>query len=312
MQDVPVDAFSALFAEFTPNARAFFAGNLCTRVEFDDVEERGHLHVLRGGVLKVTRPGVEAVTLDRPSMLLWPRRVPHRFEPDAKRGADLVCATIDLGAGAGNPLAAALPDVLILPIDRMPTIAPTLDLLFGEAFAARGGRQAALDRLFEYLLVQVFRDIVDEGRVSAGVLAALADPHLRPVLAAMHERPGRLWSLDALAELAGQSRTRFAEHFRAVVGATPIDYLTRWRMTVAQGLLRRGKPAKAVAAAVGYDSAAAWSRAFSKTVGLSPRDYLARSRSPAPAKDGDAQPGPNKYRKESGLPPQFEADRKIR
>lgn len=88
----------------------------------------------------------------------------------------------------------------------------------------------------------------------------------------MHERPERAWTLDDLAEIAGMSRTRFATHFRTVVGRTPIDYLTRWRMTLGRQLLASGKPVKIVAAKMGYDSAAAFSRVFAKVTGHAPRD----------------------------------------
>ena len=71
------------------------------------------------------------------------------------------------------------------------------------------------------------------------------------------------------------SRTRFAAHFRAVVGKTPIDYLTLWRMTIARQLLAKGKPVKSVANAVGYDSAAAFSRVFARVTGQPPRDLVA-------------------------------------
>jgi AraC-like DNA-binding protein len=91
----------------------------------------------------------------------------------------------------------------------------------------------------------------------------------------VHEAPEKPWSLEDLADLAGMSRTRFAAHFRAVVGKTSIDYLTLWRMTIARQLLAKGKPVKSVANAVGYDSAAAFSRMFARVTGHSPRDLVA-------------------------------------
>jgi transcriptional regulator GlxA family with amidase domain len=136
------------------------------------------------------------------------------------------------------------------------------------------GRQIALDRLFEYLIVQLIRHIIDEGLVTSGVLAALVDPRLARAVTAMHDAPERMWTLDDLAEVAGMSRTQFARHFRSVTGATPMDYLTLWRMTMTQNLLRRGKSIKAVASAVGYDSPAALTRTFGKVIGTSPREWL--------------------------------------
>ena len=104
------------------------------------------------------------------------------------------------------------------------------------------------------------------------MLAGLADPRLAKALTAIHDAPKKSWTLDDLAGIAGMSRTRFAEHFRARIGQTPIDYLTVWRMTVARQLLARGKPVKSVALQVGYQSAAAFSRVFSRVTGQAPRN----------------------------------------
>jgi transcriptional regulator GlxA family with amidase domain len=87
----------------------------------------------------------------------------------------------------------------------------------------------------------------------------------------MHETPKKSWTLDDLADIAGMSRTRFAAHFRTRIGQTPIEYLTVWRMTVAGQLLASGKPVKSVAQQVGYQSAAAFSRVFSRVTGQAPR-----------------------------------------
>lgn len=273
-----MDHFAALFRHFTPTAQAFFSGNLCACVAFDDADGMGHLHIFKGGRLTVTRAAAPPLQLSEPAILLMPRHVPHRFVPDPDIGADLICATIQIGGGQGNPIALGLPDLLVIPFDRIATIETTLDLMTDEAFAARDGRQVALDRLFEYLIVQIIRHVIAEGLVSGGALAALADPRLARVLTAMHDRPDRPWTLDDLAEVAGMSRTAFARHFRGVSGSTPMDYLTRWRMTIAQNLLRKGTSIKAVASAIGYESPAALSRTFAKIFGSSPRQWLETQR----------------------------------
>lgn len=269
-----MDHFAALFSHAAPAARTFFTGNLCRTAEFDD---GGHLHLLKSGALTLSQHGEADIALDAPTLLFFPSGRPHRFLVDPARGANLACANVDLGGGAGNPIAEGLPDLIVLPLANHPSLAPVCDMLFAEAFAEAGGRQTALDRLFDYLLILIVRHAVASGLVDGGVLAGLSDPRLARALTAIHDAPGRPWSLEDLAGAAGMSRTRFAEQFRMVVGRTPIDYLTHWRMMVARRLLAKGKPVKTVAAEVGYDSAAAFSRVFSKVVGHSPRETEAQA-----------------------------------
>jgi AraC-like DNA-binding protein len=263
-----MDPFAALFAHVTPRAQTFFTGTLCKTVQYPDV---GHLHFLKDGKLTLVQTGQSDLQVDEPTLLFFPRGRVHSFVVSPERGADLVCATVELGGTEGNPIGQGLPELVILPLASHPTLIPVCNLLLGEAFSERGGRQEALDRLFDYLLILIVRHVVESGGVSTGVLAGLADPRLAKALTAMHEAPKKSWTLDDLAGIAGMSRTRFAEHFRTRIGQTPIDYLTVWRMTVACQLLARGKPVKSVALQVGYQSAAAFSRVFSRVTGQAPR-----------------------------------------
>ena len=260
---------NALFAHVTPRARTFFTGTLCKTVQYPDV---GHLHFLKDGELTLIQAGHSDLKFDEPTLLFFPRGRVHSFAGDPKRGADLVCATVELGGVEGNPIGQGLPELVVLPLASHPALAPICDLLLGEAFSEHAGRQEALDRLFDYLLILIVRHVVGSGMVATGVLAGLADPRLAKALTAIHEAPKKSWTLDDLAGIAGMSRTRFAEHFRARIGQTPIDYLTVWRMTVARQLLARGKPVKSVALDVGYRSAAAFSRVFSRVTGQAPRN----------------------------------------
>ena len=264
-----MDSFASLFSHATPTARTFFSGTLCQGMTFAD---GGYLHLLRGGSLTLAREGEIDLALTEPTLLFFPRERSHRFVVDAERGADLVCANVDLGNAEGNPIGQGLPDLVVLPIADHPGLAPICKLLTDEAFSDGDGKQVALDRLFDYLLILIVRHVVQSGVVPTGVLAGLADPRLARALTAMHDAPRKPWTLDALAEIAGMSRTRFADHFRKIVGRTPLDYLTSWRMTMARRLLSRGKPVKLVAAQVGYSSPAAFSRVFSRMVGQAPRD----------------------------------------
>ncbi len=269
-----MDRLSALFERFTPKARVFYTGNLCQLADFDADDDIGYIHILKSGRLTVSSQRGPDMLFDEPTVMFLPRSRFHRFLPDASCGSDLVCASVDLGGRRGNPLALGLPDMILIPFHQIKELSATIGLLMDEAFSEQSARQAALDRLMEYFLILLLRHVIDSGLVTGGILAAMADPRLGLAVVAMHERPERMWSLEDLAQTAGMSRARFAGHFRDVVGRTAMDYLSFWRITVAQQMLRQGKPLKYVAPAVGYDSPAALGRVFTKIVGQSPRTWL--------------------------------------
>jgi AraC-like DNA-binding protein len=151
--------------------------------------------------------------------------------------------------------------------------AAVLELLFNEAMAQNCGRQAMIDRLFEVVLIQVLREIMEQDKAQVGMLAGLAHRQLRLAIVAMHEQPQSEWSLEDLAAASGMSRSAFAKGFREAVGVTPGVYLQRWRVGLAQKALLQGKRLKLIAQDVGYGSEAALSRAFKAQSGKSPREW---------------------------------------
>ncbi len=269
------DRLEALLANFSVTARTFQAGNLCGINPLQSDGVHGQLHLIRSGEVEVRHATGAPVRIKQPSLLLYPRPLAHQFVTDLEHGADFVCAHLSFEGGDANPIAAALPPFVCLPLAKLPGSETVLQLLFAEAGAQYCGRQAVLDRLFEVLLIQVLRQLMEQGDAHAGMLAGLAHPQLRRVLVAMHEQPGRDWSLEDLAQVAGMSRSAFANGFRAAVGVTPGDYLQRWRIGLAQQALRRGRALKFIAQEVGYGSEAALSRAFKAQNGMSPRAWRA-------------------------------------
>jgi AraC-like DNA-binding protein len=188
----------------------------------------------------------------------------------------MACATVVFNAAASNPIARALPAVVIMPLSDVEGAAPVLDVLFREAFAnAACGRGHVVNRLFEVVLILILRTLMNRGTVEEGLLAGMAHPRLAKALVAIHEAPHQSWSLDQLAAKAGMSRSHFATVFNQIVRTPPGDYLTCYRISVAQDLLRRGESVKSIAAAVGYGSTAALSRAFTAVTSQSPRAWKA-------------------------------------
>ncbi len=122
------------------------------------------------------------------------------------------------------------------------------------------------------ILVQALRLHLDEGK-GVGWLFALSDKHVGAAMAAIHREPARHWTVEALAVEVGMSRSSFAARFRQRVGDGPIEYLTRWRMLLAGRDLSRGEPVGAVARSLGYASESAFSTAFRRVIGRSPRRH---------------------------------------
>jgi len=271
-----MDTLSPLISRFSLSASVFYSGVLCQSTTFAPQSGLGYLHVLREGAVAVAGPDGTTLEIVEPSLLLYPRPCAHRFNFSNESSAKLVCAMIDFGVGEGNPVIAALPEALLIRLSDMPEADPLLSLMFAEAFDEAPGRQTAIDRLMEYFLILVFRHVILAKLVGESILAGLADPRLKKALSAIHERPEFDWTIEELAKEAGMSRARFAAHFRETTGTTPLDYLTEWRIGLAQTMLKKGKPLKIIAPAVGYSSAIGLSRAFVRRMGISPGEWLQR------------------------------------
>jgi AraC-like DNA-binding protein len=111
-----------------------------------------------------------------------------------------------------------------------------------------------------------------------GWLRAIFDPQIGTALSAVHDKVDNLWTVGSLAEAAGMSRSAFAIRFKELLGQTPLEYVTEWRMQKGMQLLeRRDRKLLDVARAVGYESDAAFSKAFKRVVGYSPGEYLKRN-----------------------------------
>lgn len=280
---VPIDRLSGLLDRFRIRAQLHHSGELCGLNHFDAGEGHGYLHVLRRGKLEVSHPGARGLPrrmrFDEPALLLYPRPCTHRFHNPPADGPDFTCARLLFDGGADNPLARALPPLIALPLARVPGLHSALELLFAETERVRCGQRLLADRLFEIVVLQLLRWLLDhpgEAGIRPGLITGLSDPRLARALVAMHEHPGESWTLERMAEHAGMSRTAFANAFRDVVGQTPADYLSGWRIALAQSRLREGRPIKILADELGYANPSALSRAFAAKVGMSPRGWLAR------------------------------------
>jgi AraC-like DNA-binding protein len=169
----------------------------------------------------------------------------------------------------------ALPRILRIPLGEGPAVGWMRNLMLAgnvETAAKRPGGATVLTRLSELLFVEALRHYVQslpDG--TAGWLAALRDRFVGRALALMHECPGYDWSVDELAEKASLSRSALAQRFTQLIGQPPMQYLTHWRLTIAAQRLREEKTGIArIATDIGYDSEAAFNRAFKRELGHTP------------------------------------------
>jgi AraC-like DNA-binding protein len=274
------DQLSTLLTQFSLSAGVFYNGNLCGIAQFgDNGDLHGHLHLLRSGKLRVHLPNGAVRLVEAPSVLCFPRAMRHRFQADPGEDVELTCASLQFQGGLDNPVAQAMPELIVMHVDELAHAAPLLAWLCAEAFEPAEGRIAVLNRLFELLIIQILRHLIHQGKSESGLLAGLADRRLALAFEAMHRHPESAWTIEAMAAVAGMSRARFAAHFRATVGVPPLDYLTRWRLTLAQRQLLAGHPMKLIANDVGYDSPSALARTFRRRLGCSPAGWLGQQRS---------------------------------
>jgi AraC-like DNA-binding protein len=190
----------------------------------------------------------------------------------------VVCGFLGCDKLEGNPLAAALPPVLRFDTRQGAAAAwmkSSLEFAASEIAARRAGSETVLAKLSELLFVEALRRYVESlPQEQTGWMAGLKDPFVSRALSLMHERVAREWTVDDLGRAVGLSRSALAERFTRLIGEPPMRYLARWRIQVAAHQLRNSDtPLVRIAEQVGYESEAAFNRAFKRSFGVPPATW---------------------------------------
>lgn len=196
-------------------------------------------------------------------------------------GTSLTCGVFLLHDTHLNPLFGALPPLLHVSAgreSRLHNVHRVADLLAHEMSRPSLGGRYVIDRLLELLCTEAVRSHMDEGvHPEIGWFRGLKDPTVGRALGLIHAQPGEPWSIRLLAETVAMSPSRFAARFALALGESPMAYVTKWRMNVAARLLvDTDQGLGSVAAHIGYENVAAFSRAFKKHMGVSPAAWRAR------------------------------------
>lgn len=233
----------------------------------------GDAHVLSSA------PGMRgALDLSRFDIALHAQRPFAITMGDRPDPARFVCGFLGCDARPFNPLLNALPRVIHVSDRTGGALQTFVQFAIAESNDPRPGGEAVLGRLSELMFVDVVRRYLETLPADrTGWLAGLREPFVGKALAALHRAPAREWTLEALSREVGLSRSALAERFTEYVGQPPMQYLTNWRMQLAANHLLAGTdPVAAIAERVGYESEAAFSRAFKKSVGTPPSQWRKR------------------------------------
>lgn len=221
-----------------------------------------------------SEPGLAAASGARLSVVLSrrPRQLAYGGGGATTR---LVCGYLACDARLARILLAGLPRVVKVNVRGSPAgtwLEASVRYALGEARSPRPGGAGVLAKLAEVLFIEVLRMHMNEqGEGRTGWLAGVGDRIVGAALNALHKEPARAWTLEELARAAGTSRSVLAERFQQLVGSSPMQYLTQWRMLLAANHLRGSNaPLTHVAQEVGYQTDTAFSRAFRREFGVPP------------------------------------------
>ncbi|MDB5807868.1 MAG: AraC family transcriptional regulator [Betaproteobacteria bacterium] len=263
---------------------AAIEGEPAVRMETGDIVifPHGDAHVISSA------PGLTPPPFDPQWMLAMrnqPRPIPVSFRtptdfsigtPAPEMPVHVACGFLGCDLKPFNPLIATLPRLLHLPAaDNGAWVAQVISQAVEASHHKRPGGDAVLERISELMFVDALRRHAERLPESgAGWLAGLRDRHVGRALSLMHAQPGRAWTMDALAREVALSRSAFHDRFNRFVGQPPMQYLAQWRMQAAATLLRESRaPVVTIAHEVGYESEAAFTRAFKRAVGAPPAGW---------------------------------------
>jgi len=226
----------------------------------------------RGHLLR-SAPGVPSLGRvdELPQEFLSPNYTVLRHRGIGAR-VELICGVLSVDGSASRLLLELLPSVVHVDSRQGGTwMAAMLALTTEELTHARPGGAAITTRLADILVIQSIRTWLDAQQVTTGWLGAMRDPQLGAAITAVHREPGRPWTVATMAHEAAMSRSAFSARFTDIVGEPAMQYVTRVRMHVAADRLGYGRATvREVAAELGYDSEASFSRAYKREVGVSP------------------------------------------
>lgn len=297
-QSATGDPLSTLLRELRFGARVFFRSQYCGQW---GVNTSGHqqiaFHLIAEGESWLHGFSENPQRLIAGQLVMFPHDSKHllsnsekrseenriNIEPPEKiegRATRLICGLFTFDQVAVKPLLANLPDAVVLDLskDSNPSVRTLVNHWMFEAANDQVGSDVAVDRLAELVFIEILRSEIRKGSLD-GAFGALGDTQLSKVLTLIHQQPGASHSVTAMAELAGMSESAFAQKFKRLVGMSCGKYIKHWRMqTAARALAESRRSITDIADATGYESEAAFRKAFRAHFDISPGRYRRENR----------------------------------
>ncbi len=288
-----MDALTALVNVLNLHAKLVYSGGVCGRWLMDHNSDSSvWFHLVSKGQGWVHSPSWQTpLLLESGDLILFlPHAARHFLSYSAEHlpcdavdtrltgwesgESGFVCGEIEL-ATLRSLLWQALPAEIVIKKNQVGDIlAKLIELVISEASGQRFGSDSVVERLCDSLFVLVIRHCIEENLVQDGVFAAMQDKRLATVLSLIHQQPWQPWTIAELCSRAGLSKTVLSEKFAALIGSSPIKYLIAWRLQIAaQWLKEPNMTIERVAERCGYDSAAAFSKAFKRCFKISPSTF---------------------------------------
>ncbi len=242
-------------------------------------------HLVTTGSCMLNVPGYLQTEFNAGDLIIFPRELEHKMWPieaqqgeqahlaysTERQGTGMLCGEVSMMHLYQNQLLSALPPVLLIRNDeKAPWLGQLKELLLNESLVYQQSQSETLNRLSELVFIYALRHHIEQQQTQVGLLALYGDPRLARAIKAFHQSPEKKWGLADLAIEAGMSRTSFSKYFKLKSEWTVNQYTNWWRMQKAWEKLKLGDKVSNVAEQVGYQSEAAFSRAFNKQFGKNP------------------------------------------
>jgi AraC-like DNA-binding protein len=269
------DLLSHVLAQIRLTGDVVLSRTLTEKERLDLVADEAHVIVVAAGALQIEGDDHMPVIIDEGDLVLLPRGPGDKRLVAPRPGATVIMCRFWFDPNSLRAMIFALPHIIHI---RRAEGAKWIDGIFRflmiEAGDVQPGGALMISRLIDLVVIRALRTWVQQGQ-SSGWLGGLSDARIARSLKAIHEEPLQRWSIAALARSAGMSRSSFCERFTALVGRSPLRYQNEWRLRLAREMLaKRDARVGEIGLRIGYESEAAFSRAYKEFFGHSPRVEL--------------------------------------